>query len=185
MKIYTKTGDKGLTYLYGGKRESKNSAIISVIGGIDELNSFLGVVLSELPATQSTDVKEKLLRIQSELLRLGADLATPLDFKQKQVIERIKSEQVTQLEKEIDYWQKQLPVLRNFVLPGGNIIAARLFYARTLCRRAERMAVAALVQTQINSIILPFLNRLSDWLFVMARFVNHVTKSPEVIWRGK
>ncbi len=180
MKIYTKTGDRGTTSLFGGKRVDKNSARIEAYGCVDELNSLIGVIVASEP---SADVLKKLIRIQDELFVLGSDLATPLGVKVK--IPKITKSFITRLEKEIDAFDKNLPALRNFILPGGRNIGSKLHLARTVARRAERRIVDLSHTEKINQNSLIYINRLSDWLFVMARYVNSLEKVKEVTWKGR
>jgi cob(I)alamin adenosyltransferase len=194
MKIYTKTGDKGETSLYGGKRVPKSDLRIEAIGAVDELNAYLGMItatchsceggnLSIDPCLRRGD-KTCLTRVQNELFTLGADLATPSDVNSKLKILRVTELQVTQLEKEIDVWTLGLPELKNFILPGGSQVGAQLHYARTICRRAERSVVKlAEFDPKLNKHILHYLNRLSDWLFVLARKVNLEAGAPEQLWQ--
>lgn len=180
VKIYTKTGDRGTTSLFGGQRTEKGSLRIVAYGTVDELNSVLGVVLSQdLPL----DISKKLLRVQSELFVLGSDLASPYGLKVK--IPRVTSSYAKRLEKEIDLWTKQLPLLRNFILPGGSLAGAQLHMARTITRRAERAIVNLDRSEKINKYAIIFINRLSDWLFTLARYVNYLEKKREVIWKGR
>lgn len=201
MKIYTKTGDRGTTSLFGGKRVNKNSARIEAYGQVDELNTLIGVIISNLrqyssseaqrsrevttkvSSRQARTIKEKLLRIQAELFVLGSDLSSPLSVKVK--IPRISKSHITRLEKEIDGWEKQLPSLKNFILPSGYVVGAGLHLARAICRRAERAIVGLTQQEKINQNALVYINRLSDWFFVAARYANHLDKIPETIWRGR
>lgn len=184
VKIYTKTGDSGTTSLFGGKRIEKNSARIAAYGGVDELNCMIGVIgVIVLQTTKDKALSAKLLRIQNELMVLGSDLATPLDLKIK--IPRITKSYVLRLEKEIDLWQKGLPALRNFILPGGSNAGSSLHMARAMARRVERSIVELANEEKINSAILPYINRLSDWLFVAARYVNKVNGIDEQIWKGR
>lgn len=180
VKIYTKTGDSGTTSLFGGQRVNKNSARIKAYGNVDELNSLMGAILSEGP---SKNISKKLLRIQEELFVLGADLSSPLSVKVK--IPRISKSYISRLEKEIDGLDKQLPTLRNFILPGGSSVGSKLHLARTIARRAERSIVDLSNQEKINSSILPYINRLSDWFFVLARYVNKLENISEKVWKGR
>ncbi|OGD93087.1 ATP:cob(I)alamin adenosyltransferase [Candidatus Curtissbacteria bacterium RIFCSPHIGHO2_01_FULL_41_44] len=187
MKIYTKTGDRGTTSLFGGKRVDKNSARICAYGDVDELNSLIGVILADLegvrPQFGVEPIKKKLLRVQSELFVLGADLATPAAV--KIIISRITKSYVTRLEKEIDGWNKNLPTLRNFILPRGGKIGAKLHLARAIARRAERSVVNLSTEERTNPSAQVYINRLSDWLFVAARYVNKLEKSKETTWKGR
>ncbi|KKQ89647.1 MAG: hypothetical protein UT12_C0010G0018 [Candidatus Curtissbacteria bacterium GW2011_GWC2_38_9] len=209
MKIYTKTGDSGTTSLFGGRRVGKDSARIAAYGTVDELNSLIGLIISDLqqysssersesrsgsrPASQRgeqaqtiTDNKKivkKLLRIQSELFVLGADLATPADIKIK--APRIKKSFVIRLEREIDKWSASLPVLKNFILPGGGKVGSKLHLARSIARRAEWSLVALSKEETINKNTQMYINRLSDWFFVAARHVNKGERQEEKVWRGR
>lgn len=180
MKIYTKTGDKGETSLYGGKRVAKSSLRVQAYGDVDELNSLIGLAISK----QDLDQKLKLVleRVQHELFNLGADLATPEDVNEKLVVERVEANSITQLESEIDKWQASLPKLKQFILPGGSETAAIIFLARAVCRRAERNTVSLSKQENINQDVITYLNRLSDWLFVFARLVNLHHEQKETAW---
>lgn len=180
MKIYTKTGDRGTTSLFGGKRVDKNSLRIEAYGCVDELNSLIGTIVANNP---SADVVKKLIRVQEELFVLGTDLASPQDVKVK--IPRITKTFVTRLEKEIDVMEKQLPKLKNFILPGGSKVGAQLHLARTVARRAERRIVDLSHTEKINQNCLIYINRLSDWLFVMARYSNSLEKVKEITWKGR
>ena len=177
MKIYTKKGDKGNTSLFGGKSVHKSSERIEAYGTVDELNSVIGTVLTN---DLSNEGREILNDIQHQLFILGADLATLPDKKAK--IERISEAHITKLEKNIDKLDEQLPALTNFILPGGSPAGASLHMARTVCRRAERR-VAALKQVDpVSDECIIYLNRLSDLLFVMARYENREAGETETPW---
>lgn len=180
LKVYTKTGDTGTTSLFGGKRIDKNSARIEAYGCVDELNSLIGTVIAMNP---QADVSRKLIRVQGELFVLGTDLATPTDVKVK--IPRITKTYVNRLEKEIDLLDKKLPALKNFILPGGSIAGANLHLTRTVSRRVERSIVALAKEERINPLALSYVNRLSDWLFVLARYINNEESVKEVVWKGR
>jgi ATP:cob(I)alamin adenosyltransferase len=160
MSVYTKTGDKGKTGIFNGKRVSKSSKVIQAIGAVDELNSYLGVVggLSE--------IQRNLFTINAIIAR--SDLAMPKDATKK-------------LEREIDEMEGKLPVLGNFIIYSGTPRAVKLYYARALARRAERMLIAYGIQHTAN--ILPYLNRLSDYLFTLARYTNFKKKVKEELWK--
>ena len=183
MKIYTKTGDKGETGLFGGERVSKNSLRISAYGTIDELNAFIGYTITEI---QDAGIKEKLLTIQNYLFTVGSDLATP-DTKKNETlnIQRTPDSFYKEIEKMIDQYEAQLEELRNFILPGGSKSSALLHICRTICRRAEREIVALKKTVTIGDNILIFLNRLSDLFFVLSRFENEVSNHPDTIWNPK
>jgi len=180
MKIYTKTGDLGETGLFGGHRVPKHHLRIEAYGTVDETNAVLGLAASRCSDPELSDA---ILRVQSELFSVGSDLATPLDVQSAHIV-RVDESSVQRLENEIDAWEETLPALKNFILPGGNESAATLHVARTICRRAERAVTALAEQEAINPITQRYLNRLSDWLFVLARTVNHRAGSEETDWSG-
>lgn len=170
MKIYTKTGDKGTTSLIYGQRVAKNDVRVEAYGSCDETNSMIGLAVSYL---KDTKFEEKssfiyiLSKIQTTLFHVGAELATPTG---KEVKWKLRDEDIAELEKQIDEWDSVLPPLTNFILPGGHPGGAALHVARTVVRRAERIAVT--LGDDVNPLVLSYLNRLSDFLFVAARFVN-------------
>ena len=180
MKIYTKTGDTGETGLFGGTRVPKNSLRIDAIGTIDELNACIGTARSQI---RDVEIDNLLHRIQNELFNIGADLAT-LDTHSKSDNLRISSDFVETLEKDIDGLENQLAPLTNFILPGGSVAGSTLHLARTVCRRNERSVVSLADAESINPLIPPYLNRLSDFLFVLARLVNHRLEQPEPLWES-
>ena len=179
MKIYTKTGDKGDTSLFGGQRVPKDALRIEAYGTVDELNSVLGIVRAD---NKDGEIDEILDRIQNELFDLGADLATPRSATSKQ-IKRIEARDSLYLEKKIDQLESHLKPLKSFILPGGSAVAARLHFARTVCRRAERTVVRLSRNEDIGDGIIVFLNRLSDLLFVLARYANHIGGIGETKWK--
>lgn len=171
MKVYTKSGDKGDTSLVYGKRVSKASAYVEAYGTCDEANSMIGLALSFLPKEEKWAPKQKAIHIiQTKLFHIGAELATPAG---KKVGWPIEETDVTFLENEIDKMEETLPALSNFILPGGSPAGASLHSARTIVRRAERCAIAIHQEEPVNPIVIKYLNRLSDYLFVLARFANH------------
>jgi cob(I)alamin adenosyltransferase len=181
VKIYTKTGDEGETSLFGGKRVAKSSLRIEAYGTVDELNSHLGLARAlVLPK----EIDEELLRLQTELFTLGADLATPLSETTSHIA-RIDETNVARLERVIDRLDEQMPPLKNFILPSGTPIAAQLHIARTVCRRAERAVDALGREEPLGALPLMYLNRLADLLFVLARYVNHCAGVSETPWIGK
>lgn len=180
MKIYTKTGDNGETGLFGGKRVPKNSYRIEAYGTIDELNAFIGLTVTEVA---DNSVKSLLNKIQDQLFTVGADLATPDNDKNSgKNIDRTPEEFFIELENEIDIYDAKLEKLKNFILPGGSKAAAHLHICRTISRRAERQVVALKSKENIEKNIIIFLNRLSDLFFVLARYENAVSGTPDVIW---
>jgi cob(I)alamin adenosyltransferase len=181
MKIYTKTGDKGETSLFGGRRVWKNDTRINAYGTVDELNSVFGLILTEI---KNEELKQIALSIQHELFIVGSDLATPNDKGNKGfLISRIDASHTKRLEEIIDKYESQLPELRNFILPGGLKGAALLHNARTICRRAEREVISLARKEEINSELEIYLNRLSDLLFVLARFENFSNGKEDIFWR--
>ncbi len=177
MKIYTGKGDKGETGLYGGKRVPKNSARIEAYGIVDELNSFVGLAVTEVV---DKDVKSLLLKIQNQLFTVGAELATPEEKKQEE--DGTPAEFYSIIEKEIDKFDAKLEELKSFILPGGSKSSANLHVCRTIIRRAERAVVSLKNSVEISNNILIFLNRLSDLFFVLARYENQVSGNPDVKW---
>jgi cob(I)alamin adenosyltransferase len=177
MKIYTKKGDKGTTSLYGGEKVSKNSQRISTYGTVDELISVLGLALTHPLSSRGIEL---LNEIQHQLFVLGADLATPHAKKVK--IERIGKNEIQMLEDWIDELQENLPSLTSFILPGGIPAGATLHLARTVCRRAERETVSLKKAETVSDEAIIYLNRLSDLLFVLARFENHEAGEKETPW---
>ncbi len=178
-KIYTGTGDKGTTSLGSKQRVPKESLRVAAYGTVDELNSHLGVAVA---AGLAPHLMAVLPVIQNELFHLGSDLAFLEEDKKTYNIPQIAERHVTTLEKLIDELNDIVGPLENFILPGGSMGAAQLHVARTICRRAER-EVAALSHTEsVGAQVLPYLNRLSDLLFVMARYENHQRGVPEPLW---
>ncbi len=176
MAIYSKRGDKGRTDLFNKSqgRVSKDSLVVKAIGAVDELNSFLGIVCSRC---ENSVLKSNLIEIQKDLLTIGSILAGSnlRFFKTK----------TKKLEKEIDKLEKQLPRLSNFIIPGGSRLASLLHYARSVARRAEREIIALAEIEDVKAEILIFLNRLSDYLFMLARDANFKVGIKEEIWREK
>ncbi|MDQ0220417.1 cob(I)yrinic acid a,c-diamide adenosyltransferase [Peribacillus cavernae] len=171
MKVYTKSGDKGDTSLVYGKRVSKASAQVEAYGTCDEANSMIGLAFSFLPDGEEWEQLQKTIHIiQTKLFHIGAELSTPAGKNVKWPIEEA---DVSFLEEEIDNMETTLPVLTNFILPGGSPTGASLHSARTIVRRAERCAIALHKKEPVNPIAIKYLNRLSDYLFVLARHVNH------------
>ena len=179
-KIYTRTGDAGETGLADGSRIRKDDPLAAAIGDVDEANSALGIAL--LHVTDG-DVSAMLGRIQNEMFDLGADLATPgEDFAPSDMALRIVQPQIDRLEAEIDRMNESLEPLRSFILPGGGAGSAHLHLARAIVRRAERKAVAASRERSLNALALTYLNRLSDHLFVAARYVAN-GNGGDILWK--
>ncbi len=181
MKIYTKTGDKGETSLFGGKRVLKDDLRLNAYGTTDELNSILGLAVIEV---KSDELKSIIKSIQNDLFTLGSDLATPLEKENKSfVIPRVDEKFSLRLESLIDKFDSQLPGLKNFILPGGSKGAGCLHLARTVCRRGEREVVSLSKVVDIGNHIVVYLNRLSDLLFVLARFENLSNGFEDTVWQ--
>lgn len=178
MKIYTKTGDQGLTSLFDGTRVPKDHQRVDTYGDVDEVNALLGVVLSLL---QDEEIKEHLIQIQKDLFAIGAQLANPKHKKQKEKAQ-FENNRIEFLEKWIDRSEEELKPLTCFILPGGSKASSLLHFARAVCRRAERKVVALSQKEDIDPIMVVYLNRLSDCLFVVARLVNVRKKISEVKW---
>jgi len=180
MKIYTKGGDQGQTGLFGGQRVPKDHLRLHTYGTFDELNAAVGLVLSEPGLPEDSKVREMLSRVQRELFQLGAELATPPG---KTVsMKLISPSDIERLEHEIDGMDSKLEPLKTFILPGGSRPAASLHLARTVCRRAERELVVLNRSEPVRTEVLGYVNRLSDYLFVAARFVNHELQVPDSPW---
>ena len=177
MKIYTKTGDDGTTGLIGNKRVKKSNPRIATYGMVDELNATLGIVLS---SKLGKDIRDLLVKIQNDLFVVGADLANPnLNNKSN----RVTSEMVLYLEKEIDRLEEKLSPITFFILPGGDLVASQVHMARAICRRAEINVVNLSEVDKINNECLVYMNRLSDLLFVVARTINKRKKISDVAWK--
>jgi cob(I)alamin adenosyltransferase len=185
LKIYTKTGDKGKTSLIGGTKVPKNHLRIESYGTIDELNSFIGLLNDHLAAPSS--VSSNLLReIQDRLFTIGASLACDPDKEPKLKIPDLKEEDITLLEKEMDRMEEELPPMRSFILPGGHVTVSTAHIARCVCRRAERICVGMQEEGLfIEPIVLKYINRLSDYLFVFARYTAHLLDAPEIPWKPR
>ena len=182
MKIYTKTGDAGETGLFGGARVSKASLRVEAYGEVDELNSAVGWARV---AASEPDLDALLNRIQSDLFEVGAELGSTEDRKQKSAMPLIEEPQVEALERAIDKYEEGPPALTSFVLPGGSESAARFHRARCVCRRAERSLVALGAQESLRGELFRYVNRLSDLLFVLARYANHVAGVQDIPWKGQ
>jgi cob(I)alamin adenosyltransferase len=179
-KIYTKTGDSGTTALGGGQRVPKDSLRVQVYGTVDELNSQIGIALA---VGLCPRLQKVLPTIQNELFDLGSDLCFLEEDKTKYTLPQIEERHIETLETLIDEMNEIVGPLQNFILPGGSLGAAQLQVARTICRRAEREATTLARQEPIGAKVLPYLNRLSDALFVMARLENHQQGVAEPLWQ--
>jgi cob(I)alamin adenosyltransferase len=182
MKIYTKTGDRGQTALFGGARVSKASLRVSAYGDVDELNSHLGVASAHC---SDEALAKRLREIQAELFSLGAELAKNPGKDVDVGVPGVSDREIEQLEREIDTFETELAPLKTFILPGGSQLAAFLHVARTACRRAERAVVLLTEAEPVREEVMRYLNRLSDHLFVMARVANHRAKVADVPWLGR
>ncbi len=186
-RIYTRSGDRGLTALVGGARVPKESARLEAYGTIDELNSIVGIVRSYLPGYRRRLGKdygwysESLRRIQNELFDVGSELATPPPA-EYDGMHRMSAAEAKKLEEEMDRMQRELQPLKSFTLPGGGVLNAFLHQARTVCRRAERVCWSLTRVEPINEHLMVYVNRLSDHLFVQSRWVARRLKEPEFLW---
>lgn len=181
-KIYTRKGDDGTTALSGGQRVAKDSLRVEAYGVVDELNAVIGVALA---GGVSEDLAQALRGIQNELFHLGSDLSFRQEDKAEFDVPQIEDRHVTKLEQQIDQFLEVVGPLQNFILPGGAPGAAQLHVARTVCRRAERVVVSLAREEQIGPYVLRYLNRLSDALFVMARYENHRRGVAEPLWDSR
>jgi cob(I)alamin adenosyltransferase len=182
-KIYTKTGDKGKTSLIGGTKVPKSHIRIESYGTVDELNSFIGSVSDQITDAHS---KKILKEIQDRLFTIGSSLACDPEKEPSMRIPDLKETDVSFLEKEIDAMNEVLPVMKHFILPSGHVAVSATHIARCVCRRAERICVAMQEnEIFIEPIVIKYLNRLSDYLFVLARFIAHQLKVDEVQWKTR
>ena len=177
--LYTATGDKGTTSLVGGKRVSKTDVRLEAYGTTDELNSHIGLLVAMMPAGDDVAL---LRRIQDTLFIVGSALATDLETTTLHEASRLKEEEITCVEQRIDYLDSQVPPLCKFVLPGGAQAAAQAHVCRTVCRRAERCICALAELHPVADHVQRYVNRLSDYFFVLARYINHATNTPEIFW---
>lgn len=180
MAIYTRKGDKGETSLRKGQKILKFHIRVSSYGNIDELNSVLGVVLAK---SKSRVIKDEILKIQNDLFEIGSSLANPSDKSKNQ--NKYLNKRIFEIEKTIDNLTEKIPALSNFILPGGGESGAFLHLARTICRRTERKIVELSKKEKIEIEIVSYLNRLSDYLFTLARFANVLERQKEIIWTKK
>jgi len=178
MKIYTKTGDGGQTSLFGGTRVGKDNPRVAAYGDVDELNANLGLARA---VAADGEIAAELVRLQRDLFAMGALLADPSGTVGQKISKaRIEDADVTRLEQVVDKFESELPPLTNFVLAGGSLCGAALHLARAVCRRAERSIVA--LEPAVDPLLLKYINRLSDLLFVLARAANHRAGAPETTW---
>ncbi len=179
MKIYTKTGDDGTTSLVGGARVNKDSLRVECYGTVDEVNSILGLSIT---VVSSKDVSSLLNKIQNKLFTIGGELATPKNKSDFNKV-RLVNNDILLLEDSIDKYEKELEPLKQFILPGGTKGASLLHYARSICRRTERLVTSLSKNEMISNLILIYLNRLSDLLFVLARYENSINQVPDIPWQ--
>lgn len=182
MKIYTKTGDTGKTSLVGGTRISKGNLKIESYGTVDELNSWIGV-LRDLPENESR--KDIFKEIQDRLFTIGADLASESEIVKQKKVPDLFDTDVELLEKAMDEMNEEIPPLRAFVLPGGNVAVSYAHVARTVCRRAERHIIRLTEVEEVNELVIRYLNRLSDYLFVVSRKITQELGTEEVAWKPR
>ena len=183
MKIYTKTGDAGNTSLIGGTKVSKSHLRIEAYGTVDELNSYIGLCKDLLTDEDSVT---RLQEVQDRLFTIGASLACDPEKEPKMTIPDLKESDVELLEKSIDKMNDSLPVMKHFILPGGHPTVSQLHIARCVCRRAERCVVRLANESpETQAIVIKYLNRLSDYLFVLARYAGHGLNVPEIPWRPR
>ena len=179
MKIYTKTGDGGVTGLFGGPRVPKDDARVEAYGDVDELNAALGAARAR---GLDPEIDALVAAVQAELFTVGAELATPAGARARSAVPPVAPAWTGALEAAIDRFQAELPPLHQFILPGGSAAGADLHLARAVCRRAERRVVALHRREPVAGDLLSFLNRLSDFLFVAGRLANHRAGAAEVVW---
>ena len=178
MKIYTKTGDKGMTKLVGSSTVAKDSDRVESYGTIDELNSWVGYIISQLPQ-ENQGIKEELEALQHLLFDAGTDLSTPIEAQRPF---KLQKESVDWLEQRIDFYTAQSPDIDRFILPGGTSAASMVHVARTIARRAERIIVRLNWTAKINEEVLIFTNRLSDYFYALARYLNVQAQRPDVFY---
>lgn len=182
-KIYTKTGDKGNTSLIGGTKVPKSHRRIEAYGTVDELNSYIGLCLDHLKTHSITSVLQE---VQDRLFTIGSALACDPEKETNLKIPDLKQEDITLLEKEMDQMNEVLPAMRSFILPGGHVTASTLHVARCVCRRAERCSVKlGQKKEEVEPLIIQYLNRLSDYLFVLSRFAAHKLGAIEIPWKPR
>lgn len=188
-RVYTKTGDEGKTALIGGQRVEKNHLRIEAYGTVDELNAVLGLIVAQVthmpgPHDLVDEILEIMAWLQQDLFNMGADLATSEPYqKEKNPAAKLSAERIAAMEATMDRWQETLAPLKSFVLPGGGLISAHLHLARVVCRRAERCVVTLAKAEAVLGPALVYLNRLSDFFFVMARMVSKRLGEPENLWK--
>lgn len=182
FKIYTKTGDKGETSLIGGSRVPKYHDRIEAYGTLDELNSFIGLVRDQ---DIDEDTRNILIEVQDRIFTAESLLALDPEHPPRRKLPEIHEEDVVLLEKEIDKMNENLEPLMNFILPGGHPVVSMCHVARTVCRRAERITIRLAQQVEVNPLVIKYLNRLSDYLFVLARKLGKDNQAVETVWKAR
>lgn len=182
QKIYTKVGDKGTTSLIGGTKVLKSDLRIEAYGTVDELNSYIGLCIDLLTDRPS---KKILKEIQDRLFTIGSSLACDPKKQPKMKIPDLKDADVSLLENEIDKMNDVLPQMKSFILPGGHVTVSHIHIARCICRRAERCCVRLSEQAREDLLVLKYLNRLSDYLFILARYASHLLRAEEIAWKPR
>ena len=183
IKIYTKTGDLGRTSLIGGTKVPKSNIRIESYGTVDELNSFIGLAGDYL---HDNAIKGVLKEVQDRLFTIGSSLATDPDKELLMKIPDLKEEDVRLLENEMDKMNEVLPATKNFILPGGHVAVSTVHITRCVCRRAERLCVGMKESgVFIDPLVIQYLNRLSDYLFVLARYIGHIFDVKEIVWKAR
>ncbi len=183
MKVYTKTGDEGKTSLLGGTKVSKTNPRIEAYGTVDELNSFVGMCRTAGDITE--EINTELILIQKHLFELGSELSVDPENPPGFSFDVVEESDVDYLEKAIDRMDEELPELKNFILPGGKASASAAHVCRTVCRRAERRTAVLYDHQETRPVVLQYLNRLSDYFFVLARYINHQAGIEETIWSSR
>jgi cob(I)alamin adenosyltransferase len=186
FKIYTKTGDKGKTSLIGGTKVSKSHLRIESYGTVDELNSFIGLLIDQVALSTNSLSTETLREIQDRLFTIGSTLACDPEKEPSMKLPDLKEEDVVLLEMEIDKMNEELPEMRSFIIPGGHIAVSTAHVVRCVCRRAERNCVQLQENQEfVDQLVIKYLNRLSDYLFVYSRFIGLRLNAPEIPWRAR
>lgn len=181
-RVYTRAGDNGTTALGGGQRINKDSLRIDAYGTVDELNSVIGVVVA---AGLHESMRQQFFVIQQVLFNLGSDLCILEEDKKRFAVPGIEQRHIDELERWIDGWNEELEPLKSFILPGGDMAAAQLHVARTVCRRAERLTIALSREEPVGAFVIPYLNRLSDLLFVASRYQAKLAGVGDILWDSR
>lgn len=179
--VYTRTGDLGITSLVGGERVKKNCIRIEAYGTIDEFSTSLGVVIAM--TNSMTEIKQQLLCMQNKLFNIGGYLATESDPDTQQKVWGLNDEDIAKVESWCDALDEQTPKIRAFVLPGGSLAASHSHVARTICRRAERRILDLSEISYVDPVVMRYINRLSDYLFLLSRYFNHIENVDEIVWQ--